>query len=62
MLDDVRFESVQGTRKRGSAFEQHIHQIMVNQSGGSSSIDLVLVFSFFGISGCILPHIQVAKL
>lgn len=62
MLDDVRFESVQGTRKRGSAFEQHIHQIMVNQSGGSSSIDLVFVFSFFGISGCILPHIQVAKL
>ena len=50
------------TRKRGNAFEQYTHQIMVDQSGGSSSIDLVLVFSFFGIFGYILPHMQVAKL
>ena len=51
------------TREReGDAFEQYIHQIMVDQSGGSSSIDLVLVFSFFGIFGYILPHMQVAKL
>ena len=62
MFDDVRFECVQDTRKRGNAFEQYIHQIMVDQSGGSSSIDLVLVFSFFGIFGYILPHMQVAKL
>ena len=46
MFDDVRFECVQDTRKRGNAFEQYIHQIMVDQSGGSSSIDLVLVFSY----------------
>ena len=62
MFDDVRFECVQDTRKRGNAFEQYIHQIMVDQSGGSSSIDLVLVFSFLGIFGYILPHMQVAKL
>lgn len=62
MFDDVRFECVQDMRKRGDAFEQYIHQIMVDQSGGSSSIDLVLVFSFFGIFGYILPHMQVAKL
>ena len=62
MFADVRFECVQDTRKRGNAFEQYIHQIMVDQSGGSSSIDLVLVFSFFGIFGYILPHMQVAKL
>ena len=62
MFDDVRFECVQDMRKRGNAFEQYIHQIMVDQSGGSSSIDLVLVFSFFGIFGYILPHMQVAKL
>ena len=37
MFDDVRFECVQDTRKRGNAFEQYIHQIMVDQSGGSSS-------------------------
>ena len=59
---DVRDECVQDTRKRGNAFEQYIHQIMVDQSGGSSSIDLVLVFSFLGIFGYILPHMQVAKL
>lgn len=62
MFDDVRFEGVQGTRKSGNAFEQYIRQVKANQSGGSSSIDLVLVFSFFGISGYILPHMQVAKL
>ena len=62
MFDDVRFECVQDTRKRGNPFEQYIYQIMVDQSGGSSSIDLVLVFSFFGIFGYILPHMQVAKL
>lgn len=50
MFDDVRFECVQDTRKRGNAFEQYTHQIMVDQSGGSSSIDLVLVFSFLGYS------------
>ena len=27
MFDDVRFECVQDTRKRGNAFEQYIHQM-----------------------------------
>ena len=62
MFDDVRFECVQDTGKRGDAVVLYIHQIMVDQSGGSSSIDLVLVFSFFGIFGYLLPHMQVAKL
>ena len=62
MFDDVGFKRIQGTRKTGYAFKQHILQIMVNHSDRSPSIDFVLVFSFFGISGYILPQMQVVKL
>lgn len=62
IVDNLRFKTAQGAEDRVTPLIQQIRHFTVNQFNGSSAVDFILVLSFFGISLCILPKMQVEKL